>query len=113
MTDNKAGSMIEQAKQQVSVDDLQWYADYVRRMKTGGDAARFSKKDSRRADEIKRRLAAAAGDETGGRTVSNKDVASKNKGFQRMKGGGKVYTNHNKRYAHGGKVSGRKAKYNG
>ena len=28
-------------------------------------------------------------------------------------GGGKVYTNHNKRYAHGGKVSGRKAKDNG
>ena len=28
-------------------------------------------------------------------------------------GGGKVYTNQNKRYAHGGKVSGRKAKYNG
>ena len=27
-------------------------------------------------------------------------------------GGGKVYTNQNKRYAHGGKVSGRKAKYN-
>ena len=28
-------------------------------------------------------------------------------------GGGKVYASHNKRYAHGGKVSGRKAKYNG
>ena len=28
-------------------------------------------------------------------------------------GGGKVYINQNKRYAHGGKVSGRKAKYNG
>ena len=28
-------------------------------------------------------------------------------------GGGKVYTNQNKRYTHGGKVSGRKAKYNG
>ena len=28
-------------------------------------------------------------------------------------GGGKVYTTQNKRYAHGGKVSGRKAKYNG
>ena len=27
-------------------------------------------------------------------------------------GGGKVYTTQNKRYAHGGKVSGRKAKYN-
>ena len=27
--------------------------------------------------------------------------------------GGKVYASHNKRYAHGGKVSGRKAKYNG
>ena len=27
--------------------------------------------------------------------------------------GGKVYSNQNKRYAHGGKVSGRKAKYNG
>ena len=26
-------------------------------------------------------------------------------------GGGKVYTNQNKRYAHGGKVSGRKATY--
>ena len=40
--------------------------------------------------------------------------AEKNKkGFQGMKGGGKVYASHNKRYAYGGKVSGRKAKYNG
>ncbi len=104
MTDNKAGSMIEQAKQQVSVDDLQWYADYVRRMKTGGDAARFSKKEIARAAEIKRRMAAAAGDETGGRTISGEDVVSpryrkaeKNRGFQGMKSGGKVYTSHNKR----------------
>ena len=29
-----------------------------------------------------------------------------------MKGGGKIYTMHEKRYAHGGKVSGRKPKYN-
>jgi hypothetical protein len=32
---------------------------------------------------------------------------------QAVKSGGKVYASHNKRYAHGGKVSGRKAKYNG
>ena len=63
--------------------------------------------------EIVKSLMGSGGDQTGGRTVSNKDVASKNKGFQGMKGGGKVYTNQNKRYAHGGKVSGRKAKYNG
>ena len=31
---------------------------------------------------------------------------------RKKKSGGKVYANHNKRYAHGGKVSGRKAKYN-
>ena len=38
--------------------------------------------------------------------------AEKNKkGFQGMKGGGKVYASHNKRYAYGGKVSGRKATY--
>jgi len=30
---------------------------------------------------------------------------------KKKKGGGKVYASHNKRYAHGGKVSGRKAKY--
>ena len=59
-----------------------------------------------------------AGDETGGRTISGEDVVSpryrkaeKNRGFQGMKSGGKVYTSHNKRYAHGGKVSGRKATY--
>ena len=32
---------------------------------------------------------------------------------EKKKSGGKVYSNQNKRYAHGGKVSGRKAKYNG
>ena len=32
---------------------------------------------------------------------------------RKKKSGGKVYTTQNKRYAHGGKVSGRKAKYNG
>ena len=34
-------------------------------------------------------------------------------GRKKYMGGGKVYINQNKRYAHGGKVSGRKAKYNG
>ena len=30
---------------------------------------------------------------------------------KKYRGGGKVYASHNKRYAHGGKVSGRKATY--
>jgi FMN phosphatase YigB (HAD superfamily) len=32
---------------------------------------------------------------------------------KKKKSGGKVYSSHDKRYSHGGKVSGRKAKYNG
>tara|TARA_Y100000593_G_scaffold83923_1_gene158586 strand:- start:266 stop:733 length:468 start_codon:yes stop_codon:yes gene_type:complete len=32
---------------------------------------------------------------------------------KKKKSGGKVYASHNKRYSHGGKVSGRKAKYKG
>jgi hypothetical protein len=37
----------------------------------------------------------------------NKHFKNKNK----KKSGGKVYTSHDKRYSHGGKVSGRKATY--
>ena len=46
------------------------------------------------------------------RTISS---AFKNEGgeVKKKKSGGKVYSNQSKRYAHGGKVSGRKAKYNG
>jgi hypothetical protein len=40
-------------------------------------------------------------------------VRKKKKTAKKMMGGGKVYTMDDKRYAYGGKVSGRKAKYNG
>ena len=47
------------------------------------------------------------------RLESKKSGGKVRKTKKRKKSGGKVYTNQNKRYAHGGKVSGRKAKYNG
>ena len=40
-------------------------------------------------------------------------VRKKKKTAKKMMGGGKVYTMDDKRYAYGGKVSGRKPKYNG
>jgi len=43
--------------------------------------------------------------------IMRKTVKSGGK-VKKYMGGGKVYASHNKRYAHGGKVSGRKAKYN-
>ena len=39
-------------------------------------------------------------------------IKKKKSAPKKMKGGGKIYTMHEKRYAHGGKVSGRKPKYN-
>ena len=47
------------------------------------------------------------------RLESKKSGGKVRKTKKRKKSGGKVYTTQNKRYAHGGKVSGRKAKYNG
>jgi hypothetical protein len=50
----------------------------------------------------------------GKRTLSNKDLEKSYKKGGKVKkymGGGKVYASHNKRYSHGGKVSGRKATY--
>ena len=43
---------------------------------------------------------------------SDRKLFKKGGKVKKYMGGGKVYTTQNKRYAHGGKVSGRKAKYN-
>ncbi len=105
--------VIESAKGQAKYGpSIKRYIDIMERLKRGGDAERsVSDRDKKWAEKFEQKMNKKYGPTD---VVSPKyREAEKNRGFQGMKGGGKVYASHNKRYAHGGKVSGRKAKYNG
>ena len=104
MTD--AAKTIEGSKFQ---QNFQKFLDIKKRQeiaKQGGDKAtiegRVTPEEEEWAAEFKKKM--------------NLKFGAKKKSGGKVKkymGGGKVYASHNKRYAHGGKVSGRKAKYNG
>ena len=86
------------------------YAEIMKRLRAGGDEARtVSKKDREFVKQLDDRHDKANVEPMmdGGMVIKKKKTAKK------MMGGGKVYTMDDKRYAYGGKVSGRKAKYNG
>ena len=105
MTDNKAGSVIKAAKTEAETG-----ANFARYKDITAKIAKkepVSAADKQFVKDFKKTMMEAYG------SARSFEGMKKGGKVKKYMGGGKVYTTQNKRYAHGGKVSGRKAKYNG